>query len=354
VARIQVGGAGGAPAHNLIRSLREAHPDDYLIGTSSVASDLILADVDEAHLVPYAYSADYEDALLSVLKRSKPELLMVQHDFEVLAVSRLREKIRSEGVSLFLPAPETIETCVDKYRSYEVWAEGGLRVPLTRLIRSEADVDAAFQELRRPVWLRMRTGGGGRGAIATRDPHFAKLWIERLGGWGEFTAAEKLSSVSVTWSSIWHEGALVVAQSRRRLGWAMGDRAPSGVTGVTRIAETLSDPEVDQCALSAIRAVDSRPHGVFSVDMTLDQAGTPCPTEINIGRFFTTIYFFTAAGLNMPAICRNIALTGDVPSFDRKINPLPVGLMWLRSMDRQPVICSVEEFRRIEAEGFRC
>jgi carbamoyl-phosphate synthase large subunit len=36
------------------------------------------------------------------------------------------------------------------------------------------------------------------------------------------------------------------------------------------------------------------------VDMAYDRNNVPNPNEINISRFFTTVLFFTEAGLNMP------------------------------------------------------
>ena len=63
---------------------------------------------------------------------------------------------------------------------------------------------------------------------------------------------------------------------------------------------TVSDPVVDDIAQRAIRAINPEPSGIFGVDLTYDRDGVPNPTEINIGRFFTTHQFFTAAGLNMP------------------------------------------------------
>src|SRR3546814_6686714 len=72
------------------------------------------------------------------------------------------------------------------------------------------------------------------------------------------------------------------------------------------------------------------------------------PTEINIARFFTTHYFFTKAGVNFPEIYCNIALDGVFPSLERKINPLPDGLIWLRGMDREPVLTTAAELARWE------
>jgi carbamoyl-phosphate synthase large subunit len=152
-----------------------------------------------------------------------------------------------------------------------------------------------------------------------------------------------LSPDTVTWLSIWYEGELVVAQTRIRKGWTHGNRTLSGITGVTKVGQTLSDDTVSKVAIEAINTVDSRPHGIYGVDMTYDFNGFPNPTEINISRFFTTILFFTEAGLNMPKIFKDIALYNEFPVLEKKINPLPDGLLWLRGMDTLPVITTGKE-----------
>jgi carbamoyl-phosphate synthase large subunit len=347
MARIQIGGAGGAPANNFIRALRESTREDYLIGTSSVASDLFLADTDERHVVPPAKDDHYRTVLLDLLQRAKPDLLYVTHDYEVLAVSRLRDEILSLGVKLFLPSPQTVEATVDKYRSYLIWRKAGLTVPETILINTPRDLDDAFENLGPRVWLRATTGGGGRGALPTNSREMARQWVERMDGWGSFTAARCLTTRSVTWQSIWYEGDLIVAQGRRRHAWSFADRTVSGVTGITRVAETCSDAEVDRVAEAAIRSSDPRPHGIFGVDLTYDDDGRPNPTEINIGRFFTTILFFARAGLNLPQIYCDLALHGQRPDLKRKLNPLPEGLLWIRGMDVEPVLTTDQKMKEL-------
>jgi carbamoyl-phosphate synthase large subunit len=188
------------------------------------------------------------------------------------------------------------------------------------------------------------------------------MWIESHSGWGRFTAARYLSPRSVTWQSIWHDGRLIVAQGRERLQWEFSDRAPSGVTGITGAGVTVRDDAVDEIARAAIMAVDERPHGIFAVDMTRDGQGVPNPTEINIGRFFTTTFFFTAAGLNMPYIFTKLAF-GETPTLpERRVNPLEPGLLWVRGMDREPRLATLAEAeaagrdlesRRVRARALR-
>lgn len=348
MARIQLGGAGGAPTNNFIKSLRESHRKDYLIGTSCVPSDLFLANVDERHVVFPATDPRYPEAIIQLLKKTKPDFLHLQHDFEVRAISRLRDQVEALGIKLFLPDVQTIEDCVDKQRSHAIWEKAGVRVPRTMLLHNENDLKKAFAELGETIWLRAIEGGGGRGALPTKDYDFARIWIDRFKGWGNFTAAELLSKNTITWQSIWYHGELVVAQTRRRRSWNFGDRTLSGVTGITGVGETCSLPEIDQLAQDAILAISKQPHGIYAVDMTYDFAGDPNVTEINIGRFFTTHYFFSKAGLNFPAIYCDIALEEKFPHLTKKINPLPDGLVWIRGMDVEPILTSVAELEKLE------
>lgn len=343
--RIYLGGAGGAPTNGVINSLRKSG-SEYLIGTSSVPSDLFLAKTDEKYWVPSANSPEYENAVAGLIRKTRPDLMHFQNDYEVKAISRLRDKILEQGVKLYMPTPEVIENCIDKGKSFALWQKAGVKVPDTYLINDEADLKAAFDKLGK-VWLRAVEGAAGRGALPTDDYEFARIWVNKFKGWGNFTAAECLTSNTVTWLSIWYEGELVVAQTRRRKSWNFGDRTLSGVTGITGVGETWSDEGLDKIALATIAAVDSRPHGIYGVDMTYDEAGVPNPTEINISRFFTTVQFFTEAGLNMPRIFADIALYDKFPTLEKKINPLPDGLLWIRGMDSPPVLtdnATVEKF----------
>ena len=348
-ARIYVGGAGGAPANNFIRSIREGCPKDYLIGATCNPSDIFLADVDERHIVPPALDPSYKSRILSLLDSTRPDFIHLQHDFEVREISRIRKQVGELNVKTFLPSADTIENCVDKERSYHLWKLAGVPVPETILINDYDDLKTAFATLGTTIWLRATEGGGGKGALPTDNREFAKLWIERFDGWGKFTAAECLTKDTVTWLSLWNEGELVVAQTRKRRSWNFGDRTLSGVTGITGVAETFSSATVDDIALASIAAIDDKPHGIFAVDMTYDRKGIPNPTEINIGRFFTTHYFFTKAGLNMPKIMRDIVIDERLPNLEKKTNPLPDGLVWIRGMDVEPVLTTVPELEAFES-----
>ncbi len=344
--KILLGGAGGVPTENVIRSIIVGKRDYEIIGMGSEPGDLILSSAQTKYVVPYAVDLNYQKTLAEIIQKEKPAFAHFQNDVEILEISRNREKILETGTKLFMPCKETIEICVNKAKSAEIWMREGITVPKTMLINDENDLKKAFSILCNAegfIWIRATVGGGGKGALPTNDYEFAKLWIDRFNGWGTFTAAQLLTARTVTWLSVWHEGELIVAQARKRHAWNMGNRTLSGVTGVTQIGETCSDEIVNKVATDAILAIDSKPHGIYGVDMGYDEQGLPNPTEINISRFFTTIYFFTKAGLNMPEIFLNIALYNEFPTLERKVNPLEDGLLWIRSMDREPLLTTKKE-----------
>lgn len=352
--KIIIGSAGAASAENVIRSLQKGDSSNEIIGISAAKYDLVKSRANRKILIPYSYEKSYKDSLVNVLKNEKPDLIHFQVDAEILKVSRIREDILETGTKLYMPRKEVIENCIDKEKSYSIWQANGVKVPNTMLINNRNDLKQAFDNLgdeEGNIWLRATVGGGGRGALPTNNYEFAKIWIDKFDGWGNFTAAELLTPNSVTWLSIWHEGELVVAQTRRRKAWTFGNRTFSGVTGVTAIGETYSDDIVTQVAMDSIKSIDNMPHGIYGVDMTYDKNNFPNPTEINISRFFTTSYFFTKAGLNMPQIFIDIALKKEFPNLEKKINPLPDGLLWIRSMDKGPMLTTENEITGLLKNG---
>lgn len=342
MSKILVAGAGGAPSEGVIGSLIKGKKNETIIGMGSEPSDLVLSQASKKYYVPYATDPQYKDSLLKILNLEKPDFVHFQNDLEIYQASQLRDEILATGAKLFMPSHEVIDVCVHKFKSYLAFKSAGITVPRNIKIDNEGDLRISFEELgdnNGKIWLRSSSiGGGGMGAIPTSDYFLAKSWIDHYNGWGKFIAAEILTPKTVTWLSIWHEGKLIVSQSRERRGWTHGNRSISGVTGVTKVGVTCEDDLVNQVALDSVKAVSSCPHGIFGVDMAYDRNGIPNPTEINISRFFTTVLFFTEAGLNMPEIYKDIALYGEFPSLSKVMNPLPNNLLWLRGMDVLPRI----------------
>lgn len=347
--RILIAGAGGAPTEGVIFSLLK-NPNNYVIGMGSEPTDLILSKAHKKYYIPYANTAEYKDKLLAILNKEKPDLVHFQNDLEIYHASLIRKDIEATGAKIFMPEHSVIDTCVHKYKSYQAFKKAGVIVPENITIKTEDDLKKAFKELgdeQGKIWLRdSGIGGGGKGALPTSDYSLAKSWIDHYNGWGDFIAAEMLTPKTVTWLSIWYEGELVVAQTRAREGWTHGNRTISGVTGVTKVGVTVSDKQITQVAMNTVNAVSDRPHGIFGVDMAYDKNGVPNPTEINISRFFTTVRFFTEAGINFPELFKSLALGEKIYIEKGLINPLQDGLMWVRGMDAEPKLIVKESIEQ--------
>lgn len=337
--KILIAGAGGAPTEGVIYSLLQ-NKDNYIVGMGSEPTDVILSKAHKKYYTPYANTSEYKNRLLHILNTEKPDLVHFQNDLEIFHASLIRDEIVATGTKIFMPDHSVIDTCVHKNKSYLAFKAAGVAVPENIEINNEGDLKIAFENLADSdgkIWLRDKgIGGGGKGALPTNDYSFAKSWIDHYKGWGAFVAAQMLTPKTVTWLSIWWNGELVVAQTRAREGWTHGNRAVSGVTGVTKVGLTLSDDQVTEVAIRSIKAVSGKPHGIFGVDMAYDKNGIPNPTEINISRFFTTVRFFTEAGINFPEIFARLALDEPLENKFGLINPLDDGLMWVRGMDTEP------------------
>lgn len=331
MARVLISGCGGPASIGVTRSLRKSG-NHYLVGTDCNVLTLPFCQTDARYAVPPADNLFYLSILNRIIIAEGIEFVHAQPDPEVARISANRDKLRAKTL---LPRHAVVETCQDKYRSYLRWQAAGLRVPQTVLIGDEADLRAAFETLPVPFWIRTIRGAAGRGSLIVRDFASAKTWIDSWNGWGEFSASKLLQGRLVTWQSLWKDGELVCAQGRERLAWAMGNRTRTGVTGVTGIARTIDRHDLDEIAERAIRVIDERPHGIYGVDLKEDGDGVPCPTEINVGRFFTTIQFFAELGLNFPELYVRAGL-GEAPRLERRYNPLPSDVYWLRSMDAEP------------------
>jgi len=341
--RILVEGSGGPAGIGYCRSLKKNRKKFWMAGTDTDPYYLIRSVVDKQILLFKTNDTKYIENLNFIINKFKIEFLHAQPDPVVRLISKYRKKINCQT---FLPNHNTIKICQDKFQSYEKWKSAGLPIPKTYLIKKFSDLKNAFEKLGKEVWLREIVGAAGKNSLPTNHLETANNWIDFHKGWGHFTAAEMLSLNSITWSSIWKDGELIVAQGRKRLYWEFGNRTLSGITGLTGGAITKSDPEIDAISQKAIFAVDKNPNGIYGVDITYDKKGKPRLTEINIGRFFTTIEFFTKAGLNMPLIYTSIGTGMKIPKIKKILNPLPDNLCWIRGIDINPILLPFKKIKR--------
>ncbi len=336
---ILVTGAGGPMGCNVTRSLRDA-PEGYrLIGTDANRWHLPLGLTDEIYLIPPAKELDaYLAALDRIIADEGIDLLFPTHPVEVRTISAHRERF---DAATFLPTHAAIQAGQDKHASYVKWHEAGLPVPETWLLESPEDVHRAFESIGTdPVWVR-GAGVPGRGigvaSLPCRTVDVAIAWIEYWNGWGGMAASQFLPGDNLTWLGVFRDGDLVASQTRRRIEYVIPHVSPSGITGAPAVCHTHRRDDVNDTGERAVRVVDPQPNGAYFVDLKCDEQDVPRITEVNVGRFGTTIHFYTAAGFNFPRLYAQLAL-GQRPELERVRDVLDPGITWVRTLDCGPAL----------------
>ena len=335
---VLVTGAGGPIGVNLTRSLRLCKRPLVLMGSDANPLHQPLAITDKIFSLPVATASEYLQRLNTLIDQLGVDVVMPTHPTEVRALSLVRDQVKAR---LFLPPHEAIDNGQDKFRSYELFKKGGVPVPKSIRIDGPEDVVRAFDELGPPpIWFR-GAGVPGRGigvaSLPCTEPGVARAWVEHHKGYGLMMASEYLPGDNLTWLCVWYEGKLWASQTRERLEYVIPHVSPSGVTGAPAVARTVCRPEVRAAGEAAVRAVNpGPPHGIFFVDLKSHRDGNPMVTEINSGRFGTTMHFYTAAGYNFPELALTLCL-GETP--ERVVqDPIPQDTYWIRTLDCGPVL----------------
>jgi carbamoyl-phosphate synthase large subunit len=316
----------------------------WIVGSDMSRRHLEWPDVDVAYEAPWCRDDSYIDFLNDVIAREGIGFVHPQPDPEVRAISEHRGGLNAR---VLLPDHATVLLLQDKHVSGERWAAAGISSTPSLLVNDRADLEFAAAVLGLPFWLRATEGAGGTGSTPVDDLEVATHWMAywRLRGrsWS-WVAQELLPGANLAFTSLWYEGELIASQARERLEYIYPYLAPSGVTGTPVDAVTCNRADVNDVATRAVLAVDPRATGLFCVDLKEDTSGLPRPTEINCGRFFTTSYFYTAAGVNFPELYVALAFGDSRPQVP-KYNALAPGQHWLRHMDCPAVLRTEEQLR---------
>lgn len=345
-ARVVVNRAGSGAANNLIRSLRAGGRPVYVIGCHHDPFVLRKSAADANCLVPRVGHQHFTEALCRVIRNERADLFLPHTDDDVELASRLREALPCR---VFLPPPDVIELCQDKYRLNTWLAARGVPVPLTYPVTPPSRVEEVFARLapRSPLWCRVRTGSGSVGATPVRTVEQARAWISY---WQDmrgvppdaFVLSEYLPGRDFACQMLWRSGVPVLTKTCERLSYFGGAGRPSGVSSVAALAKTVYEPGVRDICVAAIRALGADVSGAFSVDLKEDAFGLPRITEINAGRFITMMNLFDFTGKrSMTATYVALALGEPVDGGDDY--DVDEEHYFMRDVDTVPAIFHADE-----------
>ena len=306
-------GAGSGFGNSVIRSLRAGGRGLVAIGAHDDRFALRKSTADRNYLIRPVDDPGFTTSVGAVVRESRVGLVIPTSDAQVAVLSRGRRRL---GGTVFLPRPHVIARCQDKYALTRFLRARGVPAPRTYAVRDLAGVATTFARLsaRTPVWCRIRSGSGSLGAIPDRTVAQARNWIRY---WSDmrgvparaFTLSEYLPGRDYACQSVWEDGRLVLTKTCERLSYFGGGSQPSGVSSIAALAKTVVAPRVVEVCTAAVRALDPRVSGAFSIDLKEDARGEPCITEINAGRFITMLNLFDLAGRhNMTSVYVGVAL----------------------------------------------
>jgi carbamoyl-phosphate synthase large subunit len=357
-------GSGGPAGVNVAKSILQGNENLNLIGTdiNKYHIEFIKDYVKKSYVVPKYDKKEYLDSILKIIKENDINLIHSQPDVEVRVISENRHRLPL-SCKTFLPSKRTVRICQDKDLSARIWERNGFpsveSIPI-KYDHEEDDVKYAFEKLGKKIWIRATVGAGGAGSTLAENVetgvNWVKYWKSRNKEW-KFIAQPYLDGNIYAFQSIWKDGELITSQARQRDEYIYPYLAPSGVTGTPVVAHTVHNEAVNKCAIDAVLAIDEHATGIFCVDIreitkkvNFIRDHDPCPsgvinkipmpTEINVGRFFTTSYFFARAGLkynqpcaNMPYLMTKLAFDEPIDKDIPKTNCLPKDLYWIRHID---------------------
>lgn len=347
--RLLISNAGTGPSNSVVRSLRAGDPSFFIAGCHDDRFVLKKSSADRNYLVPAPDHPGFRDALCRIIDTERIDLLIPNDDPEVRVISDFRDDLPCR---LFLPQPAVIALCQDKYDLTAFLLARGLPAPATYPVSQLEEIDELFHRLapHRKLWCRIRTGSRSMGAIPVNRPAQARSWIEY---WEEmrgvpatlFTLSEYLPGRDFSCQSLWKDGVLVLAKVTERLSYFGGASRASGASSNAALAKTVLEPRVIEVCADVIRAVDPAAAGVFSIDLKENAAGTPCVTEINVGRFFSTTNLFDLTGKHNMALTY-VRLALDEPVDISDVDDTAEDYYFVRDLDSAPDVVHADELFR--------
>ncbi|MEM4704308.1 MAG: ATP-grasp domain-containing protein [Candidatus Bathyarchaeia archaeon] len=289
-----VTGAGGIGGNNFVRALRLAEKQLgkklFIVGTDHNPHYLQMAMLDERFITPRHDDPTFISTLLKLIKKHKIRFLHPHPSSEARLVSGSTALFKKAGVRTYLPRLSSIAP--DKLKIFEVLSRHEVSTPKTVAVKSERDVEFAFSKFGRPLWVRAKSGAGGRLGLKVNCLEEAKLWMQLNALQGrakleDFIIQEYLPGRDLAFDSLWFRGKLVTSYARERLEYPLKHVSLSGITGTPSVARIIRDEEVNRVGVNAVKALDDEPHGFFSVDMKCDREGKPVVTEVD-GKWHTT------------------------------------------------------------------
>jgi len=154
---------------SLLRSFRRAGSQlkvkTSLFGTDTTELSSALQLCDKGFLVKPVTHPGYIKELLTIVKANKANLLVPTVDLDLKLLARNKRKFASLGCCVLVSAPEVVDICQDKRKTYRFLLKNGFDTPVTMTVRAAL----SKKRLDWPYFLKPWDGYASRGNAIVKN-----------------------------------------------------------------------------------------------------------------------------------------------------------------------------------------
>ncbi|HEY9670758.1 MAG TPA: ATP-grasp domain-containing protein [Waterburya sp.] len=128
-----------------------------------------LEEADQGFLLPPVNHIDYLDTLLELCQQQQVRLLIPLNDLELPLLARERDRFLKIGTLVIISSPEVIDTCYDKWATFQFLKSQGIPTAKTYLSLVEVRQALARGEIAFPLVVKPRWGSASIGIEYPED-----------------------------------------------------------------------------------------------------------------------------------------------------------------------------------------
>lgn len=158
------------------RAAKQLKINASFFGTDTTKLSPALQLCDEAFLVKPTIHTGYIRQLLSIVKNNRVKLLVPTVDLDLKLLAQNKPKFASLGCQVLVSAPEVIDICQDKRKTYRFLVKNSFDTPLTLSVRSALSKG----KLSWPCFLKPWDGYAGRGNAIVNNRGELSFFAKRI------------------------------------------------------------------------------------------------------------------------------------------------------------------------------
>ncbi|MCE5983156.1 MULTISPECIES: ATP-grasp domain-containing protein [unclassified Pseudomonas] len=161
--RILVSGASGIVGYGILRALRQARQDCFLVGSTIYDDSVAPAFCDVFEQAPPTSAPEYLDWLLDTLRRHRIDMLIPGIEIDMYHWVDHVQQIRGTAALPLLNEPALIALCKDKWGFYQQLLAAGVACAIDSSL--EQDYATLVARFGLPFLLKPRRGFGSKGIV---------------------------------------------------------------------------------------------------------------------------------------------------------------------------------------------